>query len=183
DKMNVLYIGVDNPVSVAASGGGDDKIQVSINNGTLTKTGPGKYNARVNKVDDNTIITVTVDGKLAGTSQFRVRTIPDAQAYIGGQPSGTEVPAGAFKAQPGVAAGIKNFPFQLDYDVVSFNFTCDTDDDIVSIPVTGALFRDAVKRAIDQHVKAGRMVTIESIRVKGPDGRIVSVPSIFYYIR
>ncbi|HEY6504832.1 MAG TPA: gliding motility protein GldM, partial [Chitinophagaceae bacterium] len=47
DKMNVLYIGVDNPVSVAASGGGDDKIQVSINNGTLTKTGPGKYNARV----------------------------------------------------------------------------------------------------------------------------------------
>ena len=26
DKMNVLYIGVENPISVAASGGGDDKI-------------------------------------------------------------------------------------------------------------------------------------------------------------
>ena len=25
DKMNVLYIGVDNPVTIAASGGGDDK--------------------------------------------------------------------------------------------------------------------------------------------------------------
>ncbi|MBL7739248.1 MAG: gliding motility protein GldM [Chitinophagaceae bacterium] len=183
DKMNVLYIGVDNPVSIAASGGGDDKIQASISNGTLTKVGSGKYIARVSKVDDNTKITVSVDGKVAGVSEFRVRTIPDAQAYIGGQPSGTEVSAGAFKAQPGVAAGIKNFPFQLDYEVVSYNFTCDTDDDIVSIPATGALFRDAVKRAIDQHVKAGRMVTIENIRVKGPDGRVVSVPSIFYYIK
>ena len=27
DKMNVLYIGVDNPVTIAASGGGDDKVQ------------------------------------------------------------------------------------------------------------------------------------------------------------
>jgi gliding motility-associated protein GldM len=183
DKMNVLYIGVDNPVTIAASGGGDDKLDPSISNGTLTRVGSGKYIARVNKVDDNTTITVKVDGKVAGISQFRVRTIPDAQAFIGGAQSGTEVNAQAFKAQPGVAAGVKNFPFTLDYEVVSFNFTCDTDDDITSIPVQGALFQGAVKRAIDQHVKAGRMVTIESIRVKGPDGRITSVPSIFYYIK
>jgi hypothetical protein len=129
------------------------------------------------------VITVTVDGKVAGASQFRVRTIPDAQAYVGGQPSGSEVSAGAFKAQPGVGAGIKNFPFQLEYEVVSFNFTCDTDDDIVSVPANGALFQGAVRRAIDQHVKAGRMVTIENIRVKGPDGRVTSVPSLFYYIK
>jgi gliding motility-associated protein GldM len=183
DKMNVLYIGVDNPITVAASGGGDDKIQVSINNGNLIKTGPGKYNARVTQVNDNTTVTVTVDGKVAGASLFRVRTIPDAQAYVGGNPSGTEVSAGAFKAQVGVQAGVKNFPFTLDYSVVSYNFTCDTDDDIVSIPMTGALFQGAVKNAINQHVKAGRMVTIENIRVKGPDGRVTSVPSLFYYIK
>ena len=183
DKMNVLYIGVDNPVTIAASGGGDDKVRPTINNGSLTRVGPGKYIARVNKIDDNTVITVTVDGKVAGASQFRVRTIPDAQAYVGGQPSGSEVSAGAFKAQPGVGAGIKNFPFQLEYEVVSFNFTCDTDDDIVSVPANGALFQGAVRRAIDQHVKAGRMVTIENIRVKGPDGRVTSVPSLFYYIK
>jgi gliding motility-associated protein GldM len=183
DKMNVLYIGVDNPITISASGGGDDKVQVSISNGSLTKVGSGKYIARVNKVDDNTIITVSVDGKVAGASPFRVRTIPDAMAYVGGQPSGAQVNAGAFRAQPGVAAGIKNFPFQLDYDVVSFTFTCDDDNgDIISIPVQGALFQGAVKRAIDQNVKAGRMVTIENIRVKGPDGRVTSPSAIFYYI-
>ena len=183
DKMNVLYINVDNPVSIAASGGGDDKIEASISNGSLIKVGSGKYIARVTKVDDNTTITVKVEGKVAGVSQFRVRTIPDAQAYIGGQPSGSEINAAAFKAQPGVAAGIKNFPFQLDYEVVSYNFTCDTDDDIISIPATGALFQGQVKNAIMQHVKPGRMVTIENIRVKGPDGRVVPVSAIFYYIK
>src|SRR5688572_19496717 len=91
DKMNVLYIGVDNPLTIAASGGGDDKVKASINNGTLTRVGAGKYIARVSKIDDNTVITVSVDGKVAGASQFRVRTIPEAQAYVGGRQSGSQV--------------------------------------------------------------------------------------------
>src|SRR6185503_8282850 len=184
DKMNVLYIGVDNPVSVSASGAGDDRIGFSITGGggTYKKLGSGKYIVNVSSVTDECWINISTDGKLAGKSQFRVRTVPDAAAFVGGQPSGSQVSAGAFKAQPGVQAGIKNFPFSLNYEVVSFTFTCDTDDDIVSIPTTGALFQGQVKRAIDQNVKAGRMVTLENIKVRNPDGRVTSVPSIFYYI-
>ena len=183
DKMNVLYIGVDNPVTIAASGGGDDKVNATISSGSLTRIGPGKYIARVNQVNDNTLITVNVDGKVAGASQFRVRTIPEAQAYVGGQPSGANIAAGAFKAQGGVGAGIKNFPFELSYDVVSFTFTCDSDDDIVSIASNGAAFSGAVRNAINQNVQAGRMVTIDNIKVKGPDGRTTSAPSLVYYIK
>jgi gliding motility-associated protein GldM len=184
DKMNVLYIGVDNPVTIAASGGGDDKVKATISSGSLIKVaGTGKYVARVNAVNDNTIITVSVDGKVAGASQFRVRTIPEAQAYVGGQPSGANIAAGAFKAQGGVGAGIKNFPFELSYDVVSYTFTCDTDDDIVLVPSQGAAFSGAVRNAINQHVQAGRMVTIDAIRVKGPDGRTTTAPSLVYYIK
>jgi len=184
DKMNVLYIGVDNPVTVSASGAGDDRINLSVSGGggTADKKGNGKYIVRVTQVTDDCWINVNVDGKPGGRNQFRVRTVPEAQAYVGGQPSGSQVNAGAFKAQPGVAAGIKNFPFQLNYEVVSYTFTCDTDDDIVSIPATGPLFQGAVKRAIDQNVKAGRMVTLENIKVRNPDGRIASVPAVFYYI-
>jgi gliding motility-associated protein GldM len=183
DKMNVLYIGVDNPVTIAASGGGDDKVNASITSGSLTRVGPGKYVARVNQVNDNTIINVSVDGKVAGAASFRVRTIPEAQAYVGGQPSGANIAAGAFRAQGGVGAGIKNFPFELEYNVVSFTFTCDTDDDIVSIPNQGAAFSGAVRAAINQHAQAGRMVTIDDIRVKGPDGRTTPAPSLVYYIK
>ncbi|HEY6062546.1 MAG TPA: gliding motility protein GldM [Chitinophagaceae bacterium] len=186
DKMNVLYIGVDNPVTIAASGGGDDKVQASIvgGGGSLTRVGNGKYIARVNSVTDDCKITVNVDGKLAGQQVFRVRTIPQAQAYVGGQPSGANVAAGAFKAQGGVGAGIKDFPFELSYDVVSFTFTCDTDDgDIVSVPNNGAAFSPAVRNAMNAQLKANKMVTIDNIRVKGPDGRTTPAPSLIYYIK
>lgn len=186
DKMNVLYIGVDNPVTIAASGGGDDKVQASISGGggSLTRVGGGKYIARVNSVTDDCKITVNVEGKLAGQQTFRVRTVPLAQAYVGGQPSGANVAAGAFKAQGGVGAGIKDFPFELSYDVVSFTFTCDTDDgDIISVPNNGAAFSTAVRNAMNAQLKANKMVTIDNIRVKGPDGRTSPAPSLIYYIK
>jgi gliding motility-associated protein GldM len=186
DKMNVLYVGVDNPVTISASGGGDDKVNASIagGGGSLRKLGGGKYIARVSSVTDQCRITVSVDGKVAGAADFRVRTIPNAQAYVGGQPSGANIIAGGFKAQGGVGAGIKDFPFELSYEVVSFTFTCDTDEgDIVSVPVQGNSFSGAVRSAINTHVKAGKLVTIDNIRVRGPDGRTTTAPSLIYYIK
>lgn len=185
DKMNVLYIGVDNPVSISATGAGAEQLQVSISGGSgnLISRGGGSYIVRVGSITDECWINVSVQGKAAGRSKFRVRTIPEAQAYVGGQPSGANINAAAFKAQGGVGAGIKNFPFELEYNVVSFTFTCDTDDDIVSIPVTGARFEGQVRNAINQHVKPGRLVTIENIRVRGPDGRTVPAPALVYYIK
>ena len=182
DKMNVLYIGVDNPITIASSTGWD-KTSVSISGGGGSLSGStGKYVARVNSVSENCTITVTADGK-PSTFSFRVRLIPDAQAYVGGKPSGENISAGAFKAQGGVGAGIKNFPFELDYEVVSFTFTCDTDDDLVSIPNQGYTFSSAVRNAMNQHVQAGRVVTIDDIRVKGPDGRTTKAGSLVYYIK
>src|SRR5688572_19848923 len=106
-KMNVLYIGVDNPVSIAASGGAE-QLNPSIvgGGGSLTKTGPGQYIARVNSVTDDCRIVVNVAGKVAGQQVFRVRTIPDPVATVGGFASGENIPAGSFRAQGGVGAYI-----------------------------------------------------------------------------
>jgi len=186
DKMNVLYIGVDNPVSVAASGGGDDKVvpKITGGGGSLKKTGPGKYSAFVTSVTDDCIITVYVDGKPAGASKFRVRTVPQAQAMVGGHPSGDPITAGAFRAQGGVGAGIKDFPFELSYTVVSYTFTCETDaGDIITENSNTNAFSGKVKDAITREVKPGKMVTIENLRVRGPDGRVSSAPSLLYYIK
>jgi gliding motility-associated protein GldM len=184
DKMNVLYIGVDNPVSIAASGGGDDRIQVSISSGSIVKGGGGKYTARVNSVNDNTRITVTMDGKVLGVSEFRVRTIPKPQAYVGGQISGYPMPAGQFRAQQGVSAGMLDFPFELKYTVQSFSFSVDTDDgDVMTAICQGNTFSAQARNYITAHVKAGKTVTIDEIRVLGPDGRVTTAPSLVYYIK
>lgn len=186
DKMNVLYINVDNPLSIAASGGGDDKIQVSISGGggSITRVGNGKYNARVNSVTDDCRITVSVDGKVAGASQFRVRTIPDPAATVGAFPSGENVPAGAFKAQAGVSAWIKDFPFELKYTVQSFVVEADDPEtgDIIEAPCTGNTWSPKAQSAINK-LRSGSLITIRDIRAIGPDGRVRKLPGIYYNIR
>ncbi len=185
DKMNVLYVGVNNPVTIAASGGGDDKVQVSISggNGSLIKQGAGRYIARVSSITDDCRISVTVEGKLAGVSQFRVRTIPTPVATVGGFDSGDNVPAGAFRAQGGVGAYIKNFPFELKYTVTSFTLTADDENgDIIEAPCQGNTWSPAAMNIL-KNLKNGKTVTVDNIRVIGEDGRNVKVPSLVYYIK
>ena len=185
EKMNVLYIGVANPVSVAASGGGDDRISFVVNGGggRFQKTGPGKYNVFVDRVTDDCKITVSVDGKVAGVSQFRVRTIPRPIAIVGSYESGANVPAGAFKAQAGVGAGIKDFPFELSYKVNSFSISADSDDGYIDeAACTGNTWSSEARRILN-NLKAGKTVMIDNIYATGDDGRRQKLPSLVYYIK
>jgi gliding motility-associated protein GldM len=185
DKMNVLYIGVDNPVTVAASGAGDDKINFSITGGggTYTKQGGGKYIVRVNTPTEECWINVMVEGKTAGKQKFRVRTIPKPIAVVGSYESGANVPAGAFSAQAGVGAGVKDFPFELQYKVTKFTLSADTDDGYIDdAACTGNLWSSEALRII-KSLKSGRTVMIDDIYAIGPDGRSQHLPSLVYYIK
>jgi hypothetical protein len=183
--MNVLYIGVDNPVSVAASGGAE-KLQVSISGGGGSISGSGgHYVAKVNSVSDDCKITVSVEGKVAGAQVFRVRTIPDPVATVGGYSSGDRISAGAFKAQTGVGAYVKDFPFELKYTVTSFTLVGDTEDgDILEIPCTGNLWSENQKaKDMINRLKPNSLITIEQIRAIGPDKRTRSLPALLYNIK
>lgn len=182
-KMNVLYIGVDNPVNIAASGGAE-QLQVSISGGGGSITGSrGNYVARVNSITDECRISVSVDGKLAGAQNFRVRTIPDPVATVGGNMSGDNVAAGAFKAQAGVGAYVKDFPFELQYRVTGFTVVGDTPDgDIVEAVCTGNTWSPQARTLIN-NLRPGALITIENIRATGPDGRSRKLPSLLYNIK
>ena len=184
DKMNVLYIGVDNPATIAASGGGDDKVQVSVTGGggSVSKTGTGKYNIRVTSVTDDCRVSVTVDGKTS-SYPFRVRTIPAPVATIGGVASNENMTAGQFKAQTGVGAYIKDFPFELKYSVVSFVLSADNaDGDIDEAPCQGNTWSPKALGII-RGLSGGRTVTVDQIRAQGPDGRVQKIPGLTYYIK
>lgn len=184
-KMNVLYIGVDNPVSIAASGGAE-QLQPSIvgGGGSLTKVGPGQYIARVNNVVDDCKIVVNVAGKTVGQQVFRVRTIPDPVATVGTFASGENAPAGGFKAQGGVGAYIKDFPFELKYSVTSFTITGDGEgfEDIMDATVQGNAW-NAQAQGILKRVRPGSFITIENIRAIGPDGRTRKLAPLLYNIK
>lgn len=185
-KLNVLYIGVDNPVSVAASSGADDNVTVSINGGggIVSKTSAGLYNVQVSEVTDDCVISVYVNGKLAGTSSFRVRSLPAPSGTIGGYRSGENVSANAMQSQNGLGVYVKDFPFDVQYAVLGYTLTIDTDKgDVKSADCEGAYFSPVVKAYINQYAKPGRTVTVDKIRVKDQGGRVWKIPSLVYYIK
>lgn len=185
-KLNVLYIGVENPVAIAVAGATDDKVSVSITGGggLITKKSAGNYVVMVMQATDDCAIQVAVDGKPAGTSKFRVRTLPDPYATIGGFPSGANVTADAFKQQAGLGLYLRDFPFDVKFEVVSFAITMeDNNKNLVEANCVGSMFSDRAKQIINELVKPGKTVTIDKILAKNEAGKTMKIPSLVYYIK
>lgn len=185
DEMNVLYIGWDNKVRVAASGAGDEKVSVSISGGggSMSKTGAGTYIARVTTPTESCTINVSVDGKSAGSFPFRVRRIPDPVATIGGVMSGENMTVGQIRAQGGVGAFIKDFPLDIKYSVTSFTLSADNDEGTIDEAACQGYTWSAQARGILNKLTSGRTVTVDNIRAVGPDGQTRKIPSLVYYIK
>lgn len=75
DKLDILYIGVPNPITVAA-GVGEDKMEgVRPSQGTITKRASGKYDVSNLTKEGEMTISVLADGKTTAFP-FRVKTLP-----------------------------------------------------------------------------------------------------------
>jgi gliding motility-associated protein GldM len=183
DKMNVLFIGVDNPITI--SGSGDvGRLQVSVSGGGATLSGQGaNRTVKVTTETDECIIKVTTpDGKVTPV-RFRVRSIPDPTPYIGTYESG-DIPAGVFKSQAGVRAYVKNFFYETQFNVTSFRMTGDGtgfDEGIEEKMNTGAAWNEA--RSIVNKCRAGSFITIEDIRAIGPDGRTRKLTPLIFNLK
>jgi gliding motility-associated protein GldM len=182
-EMNVLYVGWDNQIIIAASGAGDERVSASIECGTISKQGGGRYVARVTGQSDNCKLNILVDGKVVGSETYRVRNIPDPVATVGGVMSNENMPAGQFRAQTGVGAYIKDFPLKLQYTVVSFTLVADdADGNIEEAPCTGNTWSPKALNMI-RGLTNGRTVTVDNIRAQGPDGKVRKIPGLTYYIK
>jgi gliding motility-associated protein GldM len=182
DNMNVLFIGVDNPVTISGSGS-VDQIKASISGGGGVMNGGGaKRTVRVSQETDECYISVvTPDGKTT-RMQFRVRSIPDPTPMIGTNKSGN-IPAAYFKSQAGVRAMVENFYYKTQFNVTSFRITGDAAgfDDIMEASNTGAEWNEA--KNIVNRARAGSFITIEDIYAIGPDGRRRKLTPLIYYLK
>jgi hypothetical protein len=184
-KMNVLYIGVDNPISVAASGADDSRVTISVvgGGGTVSKLDTGLYNVKVSTQTNECVVSVFVDGQLTGSTKFRVRLLPHPSATVGGLTSGATISADALRKQSGVGVYLMNSPFDIKYEVVGFTLVLPGEKGTINtVECEGNVFSPKAKEYLDRYAKPGDIVTIENIRVKGPDGQI-KLPALMYNIK
>ena len=172
DKTRVFYQGLDNPLSVIG-GGGDEKVNVSVqgNGVTSSKAGAGQY--IVNCKDLGTATVVATDGKNTQKITIPIKRVPNPIATVGGH-AGGPIPANEFRVQKGVAAELKDFVFEgVKYQVVSFTLACTgkgfEESGLVYAEVSGAYF-NAEAQSYIKRCQAGSTVIIDDIKVVGPGG-------------
>lgn len=180
DKMNVFYIGVDNPVTVAAAGYSIEDVSLDVPDGKIAAgAAKGKYNITVSK-PGNVFVKInakTKEGpiKEVGRMEVRVKRIPDPVAELSNQSSGV-MTAANFRIQIAPAATLKQFEFDAKFKIVSFSFSMlpKGKDYAGPFPVAaaaGTRFRDnpSVEKLIGT-ARPGDRVFIEAIKAVGPDG-------------
>jgi len=125
-KMNVLYIGVDNPLRIAAAGVPANELQVElIGGGSITGSG-GEYIVNVlqpGEVKVRVMRKVGSEIKFVVDQKYRVKLIPDPLPKLDGKFSSGVIKAEVMQQAKGIFLGAKNFDFDADCAVVGFEAT------------------------------------------------------------
>ncbi len=168
DKMNVFYIGVDNPVSVAAAGVSSNELRVSASGGgiSMRSAGTGKYVATVSQPGEAKI-TVSGGGLTPTNFTFRVKRIPDPVPRLG-RSSGGPMGNGEFKAQEGLIALLENFDFDAKCDIQGYDLVYIAKrEDPVDSSNPGARFNDKSQRLVAR-AKPGDTYYFRNIKARCP---------------
>lgn len=178
-KMNVFYIGVDNPVEVSVGGVKPEDVDISLTNGNAKSRRGGSYIINP-KRPGNSIVSVyaKVDGerKFMGREEFRVKRVPDPVAKVNGIKGGG-IEKNILLAQVGVAADMENFEFELQYRVTEFTVSTTISNFLREETSKSYKFTKAQKQIIESLSK-GQRVYIQDIKAVGPDGVQRSLPAI-----
>lgn len=180
--MNVLYAGINNPISISVPGVAQNAVSATMTNGSLTRSGD-HWNAHPKRVGAECVITVTatLEGRsqTVSTSTFRVRKLPDPTAYIAYKDSkGNENHYKGSKpfakslllAANGLDAAIDDDLLNVHYSVVDFEtIVFDSMGNAMPEKSAGSRFSERQKTSF-RRLSRGKRFYITRIRAKGPDG-------------
>jgi gliding motility-associated protein GldM len=182
-KMNVFYLGVDNPVDISVPGVPGNKIFPAITNGSIRPVGKG-YVVNPRQLG-NALITVTaeIDGKKKqmGSLDFRVKRIPDPIPKVAGKKGGS-ITKNELIAQMIVQADLENFDFDAKFLVQEFTVSATIGGFVKDVPVKSNKITEAQKNII-KSLQKGDKVLFTDIRAVGPDGSPRDLSTIVFKIQ
>tara|TARA_R110002073_G_scaffold89852_5_gene212451 strand:+ start:18397 stop:19947 length:1551 start_codon:yes stop_codon:yes gene_type:complete len=163
DKMNVVYRGLDNPISISVPGVGDNNVKPTLTgNSTLKSSGSGKYILNPGAGDE---VTINVSAKLSSGKTintpkiFRIKDIPAAAATVRDDFGIVSMPKSSINNVE-VGAALPDFVFDLKLQVQSFNVKVPGQP---AVRVTGTRFNARAKKAIAK-ARRGDIINIFDIQ-------------------
>ncbi len=173
-KMNVFYIGVDNPVEISVPGG-PERIVPTISTGSIRQEGKDWIVSNLTPSGlREAVISVNAvfsgKSKNMGSYKFRLKTVPDPLIKIAGKNEGfisKSLLAASPVLLPEMPAG---FDFDLRYTVTSFIFSTSTAaGEGNDVKVQGNRLTPEILKTIN-NARRGQRIWFDDVYVKGPDG-------------
>ena len=163
DKMNVVYRGVVNPMTISFAGISPDKVKASAP-GLAPSGTAGAYSMRPGA---GTEVVINVTGTLPDNSivsdrrTFRIKGIPGPTGTIRGEMGVVKGPKSSLEIST-IGAKLVDFDFEVGLDVVGFNFKVTGQPTVV---VVGNKLNAQCKSVLSK-VGRGDQVTISEIKTK-----------------
>ena len=181
--MNVLYAGIDNPISISVPGVPSNMISARLKNGggTLTRSGNG-FVCKPTVVDQDVVIAVTAnqDGRQQSMGEyvFHVRRLPDPAPFIDYKDEngnmqrfrGGDLVRKNLLSTDGIQAAIDNGLLNIGFRVISFQATFfDRNGNAVVELSDGDKF-SARQKSNFEKLGRGKRCYITRVKAVGPDG-------------
>ena len=173
-KMNVMYVGIANPIKVSVPGAASENLVVTLNNGRIEKAGDDylAYPSKLDGTGKSTSITVSAkfgsEVRSMGSMEFRVKEVPPPVATISGK-NGGNMKKEDLLAEDGIFAELKDFDFDLKFKVIQFDVSIPGTYD-KTIPSKDNKFTSE-QRAQFNKLSVGSIIYIDNIMAKGDDGQ------------
>ena len=168
DKMNVVYRGVPNPMTISFAGVSDNKVKASAPG--LSGSG-GKYTMRPGTGREVTIkVSARLDdGSTASDSKkFRIKDLPKPIGKFNGQVGNAKLPKNNVEIGKLAADFGDDFDFKLPLNVTSFTMKVPGKP---SVNCSGNRLNSAAKTAL-RSARRGDLVQFINIKAKAPNNPI-----------
>ncbi len=167
DKMNVFYVGVDNPVTIAAAGVPTSALKVSMTGANITKKSGTSYNVKPTRQGKAVVTIRDTKNKKSFPFEFRIKRIPDPIVKLGNQVDGL-MKSGTFRAQRGLLPILEGFDFEARCNIQSYTlYYTPKRQDPIEIKGTGNSFKGRVSSSI-KAAKPGDQYAFTNVKARCP---------------
>ena len=173
-KMNVLYKGIDNPISIAVPNYSCTDLHVTVTNGTLTGDNC-EYSINPDKIGQAYITVMTIDDRdttILGKSEFRVKRIAAPTATFCVQPWAKEIKKEQALNCLGLVLVLENLHIEVPYKVIQYDLViihngCRT----APLKSVEAKLTYAMKDALKE-IQTSDIIAFENIKAIDPNATI-----------
>lgn len=166
-EANVLYIGVDNELTVEAPGTDPAELRLEYPAATFLPLGAGRYTVTVAR-PGTAELRIHRGGQLLGSRELVTRRIPDPSVRLGRHDPDARLPVADFKAQGGVIALLDDFPFDAKCQVTGFELTRIPESGrAIALLNAGGRYSGDARKLIDAATR-GDVYLFTNVRTKCP---------------